>query len=76
MMNEIGPVGMACRKMSGNCVHLLENAVAAIAIRRAAPYSDGAEVNSLHFTTLLPFAPNVFVNVEMDDHGVIESQAM
>ena len=73
MMSEIGPVGMACRRLSGNCVHLMENAFAAIAIRRAAPYSDDAEVNSLHLTTLLPFAPNFFVNLEVDDDGAIES---
>ena len=30
------------------------------------------EVDSLLFTTLLPFAPYVLVNAEMDDSGVIE----
>jgi hypothetical protein len=28
-------------------------------------------MKSLHFTTLAPHAPNVFINVEMDDDGVI-----
>src|SRR5262249_32485480 len=54
---------------------LFSDAVAAIVFPRPAPYADGAEVNSLHFTTLVPYSPNVFINVEMDDEGTIERAA-
>ena len=57
--------------MSGSCVHIYEDSIAVIGSPRAVPDGDGAPINSLHFTTLAPHAPNVFVNVEMDDHGVI-----
>jgi hypothetical protein len=71
-IHEVGPVGHACRRMNtGNCVHLFEDSVAVIGYRRKAPLSD-TEVNSLLFTSLLPFAPRILINAEMDDSGVIE----
>jgi hypothetical protein len=71
-INELGPIGHACRRMkTGNCVHLYRDSVALINHRRLAPLSD-TEVDSLLFTTLLPFAPRVLINVEMDDSGVVE----
>jgi len=71
-ISEVGHVGLACSQMQGNCVHILEDSIAAITVRRPAPYADDVEVDSLHFTTLLPYAPNIFINVEMDDDGLIE----
>jgi len=71
-LSEVGHVGLGCPEMTGNCVHLLEDAVAAITHRRRAPYADEVEVDSLHFTSLLPYAANFFINVEMDDEGTIE----
>jgi len=72
MVSEIGPIGLACRQMTtGNCVHLFHDAVAAINHRRTAPLS-GAEVDALLFTTLLPFAALVLINVDMDDAGILE----
>lgn len=69
---ELGPIGHSCRQMrTGNCVHLFRDALAVIGHRRQAPLSD-AQVSSLLFTTLLPFAPRVLINVEMDDCGLIE----
>lgn len=69
---EIGMIGHSCRAMnSGNCVHVLRDSIAVISRRRPAPLS-GTEINSLLFTTLLPFAPHFLINVEMDDAGVIE----
>jgi hypothetical protein len=50
---------------------LFTDAVAAINYRRLAPLS-GVEVESLLFTTLLPYAPHVLINAEMDDSGVLE----
>jgi hypothetical protein len=74
-ITEIGDVGHACRRMrTGNSVHLYREAVAVIPYKRPAPLS-GVEVDSLLFTTLLPSAPRVLINVEMEDGGVIaESQ--
>jgi hypothetical protein len=56
---------------TGNCVHLFHDGLAVISHHRRAPLSD-TEVNSLLFTPLLPFAPFVLINAEMDDSGVIE----
>jgi hypothetical protein len=72
-ISEIGNIGAACRNMTGSCVHLFEDSVAVIGVRRPAAYPGDGELNSLHFTTLVPHAPNVFINVEMDDSGVIET---
>lgn len=71
-IGEFGLVGHACRQMRhGNCVHLYRDAVAVISHRRPAPLAD-VEVNSLLYTSLLPFAPLVLINAEVDDSGVIE----
>ncbi len=69
--SETGPVGNACRSMTGNCVHVFSDAIEVVTRKRAAPFS-GIEVNSLMFTALLPMAPYLFINVEMDDEGVVE----
>jgi hypothetical protein len=71
-INEIGNIGAACRRMrTGNNVHLFGDAVAAIGRKRRAPLAD-VEVNSLLFTTLLPFGTRFLINAEMDDAGIIE----
>ena len=71
-MTELGPVGYACREMrEGNCVHLFHDAFAVGTHKRLALLSE-REVDSLSFTTLLPSAPRVLINVEMDDAGAIE----
>ncbi len=71
-ITEVGWVGHACRQMkTGNCVHLFRDGLAVISHRRRAPLSD-MEVSALLFTTLLPFAPHVVINTEMDDSGIIE----
>jgi hypothetical protein len=54
----------------GNCVHICRDSVAVISYRRAAPLTD-VEIDSLMITPLVPFTPNVLVNVEMDDSGVL-----
>ena len=70
-ISEVGVVGSACRQMkTGDCVHLYRDRLAVISYRRRAPLTD-VEVDALLFTTLLPFAPHVLINAEMDDSGVI-----
>ncbi len=72
VVSEIGAIGFACRQMTtGNCVHLFHDHVAVISHRRTAPLC-GAEVDSLLFTTLLPSASLVLINIEMDDAGTLE----
>jgi hypothetical protein len=71
-IHEVGFVGHACSQMNdGNRVHLFADGTAVISARRKAPLS-GLEVDSFHFTTLLPHAPRVMINVEMDDSGVMK----
>jgi hypothetical protein len=71
-INEVGPIGHACRRMrTGNSVHVFSDSVAVIGHRRAAPLSD-VPVDSLLFTTLLPYSPWLFINAEMDDSGIME----
>ena len=71
--SEIGQIGHSCRQMNtGNCVHLFRDSVAVVTHRRRAQFSE-EEVDSLLFTTLLPHAPYIFINVEMEDSGVVEN---
>jgi len=70
-ISEIGRIGSSCLQMDrGNCVHVCRDSVAIISYRRTAPLTD-VEIDSLMITPLVPFAPNVLVNVEMDDSGVL-----
>jgi hypothetical protein len=70
-VSEIGVIGRACSQMTdGNRVHHFHDSIAAITYKRLAPLSE-IEVDSLLFTTLLPFSPILVLNVEMDDSGVM-----
>lgn len=69
-ISEIGTVGIGCRQLTGNSVHLLADAVAVIEHRRPAPFVD-AEVNSLLFTSVHPLASRVYINAEMEDAGTL-----
>jgi len=71
-ISEIGPIGFGCLALEGRGVHIMRDAIAVFGHRRPAPYGD-SEVNALQFTTLLPYAPHVLINVEMDDAGRIEA---
>ena len=71
-VSEMGFVGHGCRRMAqGDCVHLYSNSLAAITHRHVAPLT-GLEVDSLLYTTLLPSAPLVLINFEVNDSGVLE----
>lgn len=70
-ISELGKIGGSCLHMtSGNGAHVSRDAMALISYPKKAPLTD-VEVESLMLTTLLPFAPTVVVNVEMDDSGVL-----
>jgi hypothetical protein len=74
-VTELGNIGHACRQMrEGNSVHVYTEAHAVIAHRQPASLS-GVEVNALLFTTLLPEAPRVLINVDMADGGTLDERA-
>jgi hypothetical protein len=61
VISEIGTIGIACRHLTGNSVHLFADAVAVIEHRRPVPSVD-AEVNSLLFTSVHPDASRLYIN--------------
>jgi hypothetical protein len=69
---EVGPIGYSCPELEGNSVHLLRDSLAVITRRREAPLAAGP-VNSLAFTTVLPFAARFLINTEMDDSGTLRT---
>jgi hypothetical protein len=70
-VSELGWVGCSCAEMTtGSTVHVMRDSMAVIARRRKAPLTE-VEVDSLAFTTLLPFSTYVLVNVEMEDCGTL-----
>jgi hypothetical protein len=73
--SEIGAVGLACaRPADGNDLHFVRDALGLIQYPRRVPGSD-MTVDAFLFTTLLPTAPKLMLNVETDDYGVIESRS-
>ena len=70
-ISELGKIGGSCSQLrDGNCVHICLDSVAVISRRRMAPLTQ-VEVDSLLFTSLLPEAATVLINVEMDDAGTL-----
>ncbi len=70
--SDFGGIGMPCRHMnSGDCVHVSRASIALVSRAIENPYGE-EEINSLHVSALLPFAPRVLINVEIGDTGVIE----
>jgi hypothetical protein len=73
--SETGVVGLGCaRPADGNDLHFLKDALALIQFPRQVSTS-GITVDAFHFTTLLPTAPKLLLNVESDDYGVIETRS-
>ena len=72
-ITEMGPVGMGCSCSSDvNDVHLFKDLLALI------PYPPEEAQDSypvFYFTTLLPSAPKILLNVETDDRGVLETRS-
>ncbi|OGQ82457.1 MAG: hypothetical protein A3F90_08695 [Deltaproteobacteria bacterium RIFCSPLOWO2_12_FULL_60_19] len=72
---EAGPVGIGCaRPVDENDQHFLKDALALIQHPRQVPGAD-ITVDAFHFTTLLPSAPKLMLNVESDDYGVVETRS-
>jgi hypothetical protein len=72
---EAGHVSMGCaRPVDGTDTHVLMDSFALIAHPRQMPGSE-IPVDAFHFTTLLPTARKLLLNVEMDDHGILERRS-
>ena len=72
---EAGLVGRGCaRPVDRSDVHLLEDALALVQYRQRVPGWE-REVDAFCFTSLLPSAPCILLNVEVDDYGIVESRS-
>jgi hypothetical protein len=74
-ISEIGRIGCGCPEGGAtDDVHLLHDSVALIQRRRKLEQA-GIDVDAFLFTSLLPSAPKIMLNVESDDYGVIETRS-
>jgi hypothetical protein len=72
---EVGAVGWGCaRPVDINDLHLFKDSLALIQYPRRVPGSD-ITVQAFHYTSLLPTAPKLLLNVESDDYGIIETRS-
>ncbi len=72
--SETGPIGYGCRLPADeNDQHFFRGAFALIPFPREVS-GTGLKVDAFHFTTLLPTAPKIMLNVESDDYGAIEKR--
>ena len=71
---EFGAVGFGCAQPAdSNDLHFLKDGLALIQYPRQVPGAD-LTVDAFHYTSLLPTAPKLLLNVESDDYGVIEKR--
>jgi hypothetical protein len=69
---ETGVVGMGCADPADeNDVHFFSDLLAFIQYPRRVPGS-GLEVEPFLFTSLMPTAPRILLNVENDDYGLVD----
>ena len=71
---EGGWVGGSCPNSIEDDVHLFKDSLAVIQHGREVIHA-GAEVNAFLFTSLLPSAPKILLNVESGDYGLIETRS-
>jgi hypothetical protein len=72
---EAGAIGCGCTSADDpNDQHLMTDHLAMISGRREVP-AFGVAVDAFYYTTLLPTAPKLLLNVETDDYGVVEEHA-
>jgi len=72
--SEMGRVAAACGDpTSFDDMHFLADKLAVIQRDRVVGAS-GVTVGALHYTTLLPSAPKLMINVESDDYGELEER--
>jgi hypothetical protein len=74
-ITEAGAVGMGCAQpVDGSDVHFYRDSLALIQCPRHVP-GTALTVDAFSFTSLLPSASKLLLNVEMDDYGVVEERA-
>ncbi len=74
-VTELGRIGIPClAPVEPNDHHFCLDHLAVIQNRRTVPGTE-VEVDAFLFTTLLPSAPKLAINVESDDYGVVERRA-
>jgi len=72
---EAGPVGWGCLTSEDpNDQHFFKDHLAMIQAPRQVP-GFGLTVGAFYYTTLLPTAPKLLLNVESDDYGVLETRS-
>ncbi len=72
---EAGPVGFSCLETDDpNDQHFFKDHLALIQAPRRVPGFD-VTVDAFYYTTLLPTAPKLLLNVESDDYGIIERRS-
>jgi hypothetical protein len=72
---EVGAVGMGCAQPANqNDLHFLKDAFALIQFPSQVPGSE-IIVDAFCFTTLLPSAPKIMLNVAIDDYGIVEKRS-
>jgi hypothetical protein len=71
-LTEAGSIGLGCgQPADGNDLHFCRDALALVQYPRPVPGSE-TTVQAFHFTSLLPSAPKLLLNVESDDYGTVE----
>jgi hypothetical protein len=72
--SEIGGIGYGCPEAGAtDDIHLFRDSVAMIQHQRRVEPAD-IYVNAFLFTTILPSAPKILLNMESDDYGVVETR--
>jgi hypothetical protein len=73
--SEVGSVGSCCLNPSGpNDHHFMRDHLAMVQAPRTVPGFD-IEVSAFCFTSLLPSAPKLLLNVESDDYGTVSNRS-
>jgi hypothetical protein len=71
---DMGQVGLGCaHPVDVNDLHFVKDHLAVVQAPRLVPGTD-IEVDAFLYTTLLPSAPKLMLNVESDDYGIIEQR--
>lgn len=74
VMMECGIIASGCRHpVDGTDVHLLKDAFALFTYPHTVE-KIGITVPAFNLTTLLPTAPKLMLNVQMDDYGIVEER--
>jgi hypothetical protein len=73
-MTEAGLIGFACANaVDPTDVHFLRDRTAVVQRAHVVPVLE-KEVGVFHFTSLMPTAPKIMINVASDDFGVLEER--